>query len=153
MTHIVILFNRTFQELSKEIEKSPIKNFIANATKQSFESANFWAKLDSLIGLPQKADPQVLNITPIKVELGMRDSQCHTLTAKNSVISDRQMQDFNAFFSGVFQIVKLENANYQIHFKQFLKFNLAIKHLPPQLNDYRRQIEAAESNLSVPRTK
>ena len=147
MTHIVILFNRTQQEMSQVISDSKLNNWLKLASKETFESANLWSKLDYLFGLPIKRDPQVLDLTPIKVELGMRDSVCHTLNEKNSLISVEQIAEFNTFFNGVFRLIKPVTGNYQLHLQQFLKFNLPIEHLPPQLTDYRVQIDAAESNL------
>ena len=139
MTHIVILFNRTQQEMSPDIADSKLKTWLNLASKETLESANVWSKLDYLLELPQQTDPQVLNVSPIKVELGMRDSVCHALTEKNALISEAQIEEFNDFFSGVFQLIKLLNGDYQIHFQQFLKFNLATEYLPPQLTDYRVQ--------------
>ena len=149
MTHIVILFNRTQQEMSPDIADSKLKTWLNLASKETLESANVWSKLDYLLELPQQTDPQVLNVSPIKVELGMRDSVCHALTEKNALISEAQIEEFNDFFSGVFQLIKLLNGDYQIHFQQFLKFNLATEYLPPQLTDYRVQIDAAESGLKA----
>ena len=147
MTHIVILFNRTQQEMSQAISDSKLSNWLKLANKETLETANLWSKLDYLLGLPLKKDPQVLNITPIKVELGMRDSVCHVLTDVNSSISEEQITEFNSFFDGVFKLIKKDSGNYQLHLQQFLKFNLPLEHLPPQLTDYRVQIDAAESNL------
>ena len=147
MTHIVILFNRTQQEMSQAIADSPLRAWLKLARKETLETANLWSKLDTLFDLQMKTDPQVLNLDPIKVELGMRDSLCHSLTDKNSKISQAQIDEFNKFFSGVFSLINLVDGNYQLHFEQFFKFNLPIEHLPPQFSDYRVQIDAAESGL------
>ena len=147
MTHIVILFNRSQQEMSEDIANTKLKTWLNVASKETIESSNVWSKLDYLLDLPQKKDPQVLNVSPIKVEIGMRDSVCHALTEKNALISETQIEKFNDFFSGVFQLIKLPNGDHQIHFQQFLKFNLATKFLPPQLTDYRVQIDAAGASL------
>lgn len=147
MTHIVILFNRTQQEMSQAIADTPLRSWLKLARKETLDSSNLWTKLDTLLDLQMQADPQVLNLEPILVELGMRDSLCHALTDKNSIINQTQIDEFNKFFSGVFSLIKLKNGNYQLHFEQFFKFNLPIVHLPPQFTDYRVQIDAAESNL------
>ena len=149
MTHIVILFNRTQQEMSLDIADSKLKTWLDLARKETLESANVWSKLDYILDLPQQVDPQILNVMPIKVELGMRDSLCHALSKKHALISKAQLEEFNDFFSGVFQLIKLHNGDYQLHFQQFLKFNLATQYLPPQLTDYRVQIDAAESGLKA----
>lgn len=147
MAHIVILFNRTQQEMSQAISESKLRNWLKLASNEVLASANVWSKLDDLLGLPLNSNPQVLNLTPIRVELGMRDSVCHALKEQNAVISDEQITEFNKFFAGVFRLIKPSSGNYQLHLQQYLKFNLPIEHLPPQYNDYRVQIDAAESNL------
>jgi len=147
MTHIVILFNRSEQELSEALSESKMRPWLNTARKTILESKSIWSKLDHLFDLKLTLDPQVLNVTPVRVELGMHDSQSHPLIDKNAIITDKQIIEFNDFFSGVFRLIKTPGDVYQLHFQQFLKFNLPLQFLPPNFSDYRVQIDAAGNSL------
>jgi hypothetical protein len=86
--------------------------------------------------------------TPVHVEVGMRNSECHALNKRDSYFTESQLGAFNDFFSGEFKLHPMNGLHYLLEFELAPEFILARKHWAPYLSDYRVQVQAAKGALT-----
>ena len=153
--HIVILINQAKQQLETEISQSRLNFWLKRASIETLPHSDVWTKLHYACNLPQDSSLATtlakrsdisgpcLIATPVKVVLGMRDSECHLLDQHGSLISQSQISEFNDFFKDIFKLHTSKDGQYLLEFSTEPEFNLAKQCWPPYCGDYRVQVQAA----------
>ena len=157
--HIVILINQTKKDLEAEISQSRLNYWLKHAVVESLEYSDVWCKLHHILNWSKEMSlartlagevdisGPCLIATPVKVVLGMRDSECHLLDKDSSLISQAQLNSFNEFFTDIFQLHFCRDGHYLLEFESQPEFHLEKHYWPPYLGDYREQVHAAKGEL------
>jgi len=84
--------------------------------------------------------------TPVRIQLGLRDSQCHFIP-EEQLPSPELIKEFNQYFAPDFTLHSVLNSSqYILESNEALSFDFDKAYWPPNLVDYTQQLLASDSH-------